>query len=85
MAEQSLYATGWVRINSYKNVDSDYKISRCHKEIFADKNSIVEFSIKITPDLNVCAWDIEAKCKDISKSPGKHIDDCVFQISCVFF
>lgn len=50
MAEQSLYATGWVRINSYKNVDSDYKISRCHKEMFADKNSIVESSIKITPD-----------------------------------
>lgn len=85
MAERELNPTGWIKIKNPIKVFEDDKISRCKYEYLVEKNQIFPSDSNDLVDVKILSWDIEAKCKDIAKAPGKDINDCVFQISCVFF
>lgn len=80
---QNLDPCGWISLK--KPIPSEEKISKCKHEFTIEKSQIKKSEINIIPDIKIMSWDIEAKCKDISKNQGNHITDCVFQISCIFY
>lgn len=87
MAERNLSPTGWVELKSAIELKEHEKVSNCSKEYLISKIQIFPREANFTKgvDLKILSWDIEAKCEDISKNPGKGIDDYVFQISCIFY
>lgn len=82
IVSRNLQPSGWIKI--LKPVENLMKITSCECEYIVNKNQIVPIEKNDPVDVKIMAWDIEAKCKDIGKNPGKNVDDCVFQISCVF-
>lgn len=85
MVEQKLDASGWLTIRKSYELDDQDKISKAKKEYLVSKRQVVPCDKKESVNVKIMAWDIEAECKDIGKNPGGEADDCVFQISCVFF
>lgn len=85
MAENKLSPSGWILLKNPIRVLDEEKISRCDQEWIVEKNNVKPSDNKNLINMKIMAWDIEAKCHDISKDPGNNVNDCVFQISCVFF
>lgn len=85
IAERKINVTGWINISSAIDIPESEKITRCEKEYLISKIQVLPSEKDDPVDIKVMSWDIEAKCHDISKNPGDHIHDCVFQISCVCF
>lgn len=84
MVERDLNPSGWLFVKRPTEILGVEKSTRC-KEYLVSKNQIFNLDCNDIVDVKILSWDIEAKCKDIARNPGKDIDDCVFQISCVFF
>lgn len=83
-SERNIDPCGWITLTRPQKVLGEEKKSRCENEYLIKKNQINSSSRIDLPDIKIMSWDIEAKCKDISKNPGSDPTDCVFQISCVF-
>lgn len=81
IVDRDISASGWITVK--KAVDTQFKTTRCNKEYIVSKNQLYPSESRNLADIKFLAWDIEAKCKNISKFPGKDSDDCVFQISAV--
>lgn len=85
ISERKFNCTGWFTLNNWIEVKKNEKETSCVHEYFACKQHVYPSEKNDPIDMTVLAFDIEAKCKNISENPGKDINDCVFQISCVFF
>lgn len=82
--ERNIQPTGWISVSKPYYIPENKKYTRCKHEYIVGKNQI-NFSDKTDAvNMKIMSWDIEAKCKDIGKNPGSDVNDCVFQISCVF-
>lgn len=84
MVRRNLYPSGWLSIENTSKLRDFEKITSCDNEYIVKETDVHHVEMHKNVDLKIMAWDIEAKCKDISKNPGRDVDDCVFQISCVF-
>lgn len=86
MVERDIQPSGWIKIMNPFQIQKEYKETTCANEYLVTKNQIKPNLEKHDPvNVKIMAWDIEAKCKNIGSNPGSDVNDCVFQISCVFF
>ncbi|QIH04839.1 dna polymerase [Dasineura jujubifolia toursvirus 2a] len=86
IVERDITPSGWVIIKGAVPVsDVDEKITQCQKEYIISKEQVHSSERTDLVNPKILSWDIEAKCKNIGKDPGMDVNDCVFQISCVFF
>ena len=83
---QKIPSAGWI---SFKGnlIDDDNKDTYCYKEYKVSyKNIVQNEKIDTIPQPYILSFDIEVNSNNINKFPtGEHINDKVFQISCVFF
>lgn len=82
--ERDINTAGWINVRKKIQVPEEEKTTMCEKEYYVYTKDVTRLDKNTPVDVKILAWDIEAKCKDISKNPGKSVGDCVFQISCVF-
>lgn len=89
MTERKITPCGWIEIPNwerYLQVNQLEKVTTCDIEILVGKNNVYPCQNELSSvSLKIMAWDIEAKCMNIGKNPGNSLEDCVFQISCIFY
>ena len=77
--------TGWVKFNGQRILEDECE-TYCNEEYNVDCNHIFRNdNMDVVPQPYVLSFDIEVNSHNINKFPtGEHIDDKIFQISCIF-
>ena len=77
--------TGWITFSG-SEIHEDECETYCNREFNVDCNHIFRNdNIDMVPQPYVLSFDIEVNSHNINKFPtGEHVDDKIFQISCIF-
>jgi DNA polymerase elongation subunit (family B) len=87
MTDRNLDSCGWICLKDFDILGRNDKdrVTICDYEILISYKNIFPSKSTKEVDMKIMSWDIEANCENISTNPGNGPNDCVFQISCVFY